>query len=54
MKKIPLTVYMDLPETLEEAIKIYGMDRVYKDYMAMLQIVTVQKMRAAGKIVMVP
>lgn len=50
MKKIPVTVQIPIPETLAEAIKMYGPDEVYKDYLRGRHLDLLQKMHAAGKI----
>lgn len=50
MKKIPVTVSVDFPETLEEAIKLYGKEDVFRTYTGMLTIQMQCKMRNATKI----
>jgi hypothetical protein len=39
-----------ISETLEEAIKIFGIDAVYKDYITAYHLNVIHKMRQANKI----
>lgn len=49
MKKIPVTVAIDFPETLEEAIEMYGREDVFRTYLGMYTIQMQCKMRSATK-----
>ena len=49
MKKIPVTVAVDFPETLDEAIKMYGTEDVFRTYLGMLTIQMQCVMRSATK-----
>lgn len=50
MKKIPVTVQVNIPETLSEAIAMYGADNVYMEFVTALHLRMIQRMHAAGKI----